>query len=67
MTHVLSFSQFGELLDIDPAKIAAVSLDVSTRTVSVQEYDMAQTSGTYPQLSTGKPGKKGGKKGKGGC
>lgn len=67
MTHTLSCSQFGELLGIDPKAIAAVSLDPSTRTISVEEHDMSQTSGTFPQASKGGKksggGKGGGKKG----
>lgn len=59
VTHILSFSQFGELLDIDPKKIAAVTLDYSTRSILVEESDMAQTSGTIPALTKGKGGKKG--------
>lgn len=69
MTHVLSYSQFGELLDIDPKKISNVVLDSQTRTIAVEEEDMSQTSGSYPQLSKGGKtiGGKKGKPGKKGC
>jgi hypothetical protein len=70
MTHTLSVSQFGELLAIDPAKIAGISLDPSTRLIRVEETDMAHTSGTFPPLTKGGKtigGKKPGKGGKKGC
>lgn len=69
MTHTLSFSQFGDLLAIDPAKIAAVTLDASTRTIAIEEYDMSQASGAFPALTKGGKtinSKKGGKGKRGG-
>lgn len=61
MTHTLSFSQFGELLAMDAERIAAIALNRKTRTITVEEHDMSQTSGAFPALT--KDGKTiGGKK-----
>jgi hypothetical protein len=67
--HPISVSQFCELLALDPARFYGVERGPrgsSTLTI-LMEPDMAQTSGTIPQLTTGgkRIGAKGGGKKKG--
>jgi hypothetical protein len=67
--EAVSLSQFAELIGVLPSRLIGVEMDRrGTGTVTIvlePEDDMAQSSGTIPQLNTG--GKTiGGKKGKGG-
>lgn len=60
MAESLSISQFSELLGIEGRPFVSVQVDRAASSVTVIfEDDMAQTSGTFPELKTGK------KKGKG--
>ena len=67
----LSISQFAELVGIVPARLTGLEMDKRVSRVTLvlepEENDMAQTSGTFPQLTKGGT-KIGGKspKGKGG-
>lgn len=64
----MSTSQFCELMGIDQSRFICIEngvegkgrLDWTKGVVIVLEDEMAQTTGTFPQLTTGK--KKGGKK-----
>lgn len=66
--QAISHSQLAELLGVDPARFIAVEQpmekDASGWRIVLEPEDSMQTSGTMPQLNTGK--KKGGKKGPGG-
>ena len=64
----LSVSQFADLVGYDPQVVVGLEMDASSRTVTLllAQEDEMNTSGTFPQLNTGKKPTKG-KGGKRGC